>query len=421
MKRIIALLMIITMIPIAAVGESGAGKAYAVGDSVTFGRYYTRMDGELHPIEWFVLKVEDDAVTLLSRYALDSQPLNETGGGATVKWDNCSMREWLNGTFYETAFSDGERQHMQETGTKEMVTLPTILSVRPYLKDALICEPTEYARIFCRVKTENGKCEWWTREFTPVPMDGRAVIPGTDGKEVAHGLKDKYIGVRPMIRVNPKTAALGNPSDEVPDETPAEPADNPVKALPSVGDIVTFGRYETKDSHTLSPVEWYVIEVSREAVVLASVYVLDNQPWCTQDQLYGVLFGETVEWNNSYLRNWLNGIFVADAFNAEEKKMLMSMTLKNEDRSSVTDRVLLLSSAEASSIFRDLRCAPTAFLKSKSSSENPPDYYWWWTRTEGPMPGQARCFGSDGSSKITDVTDSLGVRPVIAVNTEWFK
>lgn len=54
-------------------------------------------------LEWFVLDEKDGKLLLLSRYALESLPFNESGESCT--WETSSIRQWLNGEFLETAFS----------------------------------------------------------------------------------------------------------------------------------------------------------------------------------------------------------------------------------------------------------------------------------------------------------------------------
>lgn len=85
------------------------------GGIVTFGSY--EQDNDLtngaEPIEWIVLKVDGEKALMVSRYALDCQPFNTDGGYVTWEW--CSLRYWLNDTFYNTAFDQDERNTIQTT------------------------------------------------------------------------------------------------------------------------------------------------------------------------------------------------------------------------------------------------------------------------------------------------------------------
>lgn len=81
---------------------------FAVGNYVTFGTYpQTKAGNDATPIEWLVLARDGDKALLISRYALDAQPYNKDY--TSVTWETCTLRTWLNGTFYNKAFSSAEQ------------------------------------------------------------------------------------------------------------------------------------------------------------------------------------------------------------------------------------------------------------------------------------------------------------------------
>lgn len=81
---------------------------FAVGNYVTFGTYpQTKAGNDATPIEWLVLARDGDKALLISRYALDAQPYNKDH--TSVTWETCTLRTWLNGTFYNKAFSSAEQ------------------------------------------------------------------------------------------------------------------------------------------------------------------------------------------------------------------------------------------------------------------------------------------------------------------------
>ena len=81
---------------------------FAVGNYVTFGTYpQTKAGNDATPIEWLVLARDGNKALLISRYGLDAQPYNTTN--SEVTWENCTLRTWLNGTFYNKAFSSAEQ------------------------------------------------------------------------------------------------------------------------------------------------------------------------------------------------------------------------------------------------------------------------------------------------------------------------
>lgn len=88
---------------------------YEVGDVITFGAYEQdnkHLNGA-EPLEWIVLDRQDDKVLLLSRYVIDCQLYHEDY--ESVTWAECDLRNWLNSTFYESAFSEEQQRQIIET------------------------------------------------------------------------------------------------------------------------------------------------------------------------------------------------------------------------------------------------------------------------------------------------------------------
>ncbi len=85
------------------------------GDYVTFGSY--EQDNNLtngpEPIEWLVLDVQEGKALLISKLGLDCQPYNSIRMG--IPWEDCSLRTWMNNTFFNTAFLAGEQEQIVAT------------------------------------------------------------------------------------------------------------------------------------------------------------------------------------------------------------------------------------------------------------------------------------------------------------------
>lgn len=87
---------------------------FTVGNYVTFGEYPQTTAGEdMTPIEWLVLARNGNKALLISRYGLDAQPYNIVY--TDVTWENCTLRTWLNWTFYNKAFSSAEQSAILTT------------------------------------------------------------------------------------------------------------------------------------------------------------------------------------------------------------------------------------------------------------------------------------------------------------------
>lgn len=91
-----------------AIAAAARDAKFAVGHYVTFGTYpQTKTGNDATPIEWLVLARDGNKALLISRYGLDAQPYNKDK--ANVTWENCTLRTWLNSTFYNRAFNSAER------------------------------------------------------------------------------------------------------------------------------------------------------------------------------------------------------------------------------------------------------------------------------------------------------------------------
>lgn len=83
------------------------------GDIVTFGSYEQDNNTEngKEPIKWIVLSRTDTELFVLSKYGLDIHTYNDKE--VKVTWKNCSLRSWLNSEFYDTAFSESEKNRIK--------------------------------------------------------------------------------------------------------------------------------------------------------------------------------------------------------------------------------------------------------------------------------------------------------------------
>ena len=83
---------------------------------ITMGHY--EQDGNLEngpeDIEWVVVDEQDGKLLLVSRYALDNQPML-LKASKEYHWSESDLRTWLNSVFINTAFSEKEKTHLQST------------------------------------------------------------------------------------------------------------------------------------------------------------------------------------------------------------------------------------------------------------------------------------------------------------------
>lgn len=90
-----------------------------VGDVVCFGRYPQTKAAEMEPIQWKVLKKEGSRLLVISCLCLDKAPYHQDI--EKTDWENCHLRRWFNGPFYQLAFTPGEQAMIPEV---TVVTAP---------------------------------------------------------------------------------------------------------------------------------------------------------------------------------------------------------------------------------------------------------------------------------------------------------
>ncbi len=91
-----------------------------VGDTIRFGKYaQTSLGRDRTPIEWKVLAIKNGKALLLSKFILDFKQFNNKR--TLVEWENCSLRKWINGSFFNRALDDSEKA-LIESAQKERQT-----------------------------------------------------------------------------------------------------------------------------------------------------------------------------------------------------------------------------------------------------------------------------------------------------------
>ena len=164
-------------------------KDITVGSIIKFGYY--EQDNDIsngkEEIEWKVLDIEENKALVISQYALDYQ---EYG---TTLWDSCSMRTWLNETFYKVAFVSGHQDMILDTtitgykGTTYITTEDKLFllskeEVNKYFAHNYdrYCRGTEYYYAQGGQKDLNDNCSWWLRVYNNT-KSGKATVILFDG------------------------------------------------------------------------------------------------------------------------------------------------------------------------------------------------------------------------------------------------
>ncbi len=209
----------------------------------------------------------------------------------------------------------------------------------------------------------------------------------------------------------------------------------------AVGDIVCFGKYE-QDNVALNgaeDIEWIVLAKKEDSCLVISKYALDCK-------LYNEKY-ESVTWQTSSLRNWLNNDFLNKAFTKKEINRIPTVQVPADENPiystnpgvATLDKIFLLSIKEAEQLFATdnaRSCAPTAYAKAQGAYASS-NYQTssgeaacvWWLRSPGVDQNCAAYVDSDGDVRHigSDVNldrgflfidryvidDSFGVRPAL--------
>ena len=157
--------------------------------TIKFGRYFYNDGYSKEPLEWQVLKTENDRALIITANGIDCMPYNDNPTFTT--WENSQMRNWLNNDFISAAFNEKEQNffsaatfnNKEKEFIKEVtfnnpdnpffntkggrtstdkVFLLSISEVTEYLKsneDRMI-KATPFAKSKGLFVAENG-CSWW--------------------------------------------------------------------------------------------------------------------------------------------------------------------------------------------------------------------------------------------------------------------
>ncbi|MCH5265544.1 MAG: hypothetical protein J1F02_06570 [Lachnospiraceae bacterium] len=213
-------------------------------DCIYFGSYWqndTNKSGKTdkkdrkEPIKWRVLSVDGDDAFLLADKVLDNQQYNsdvytdELGNeiAKDTTWETCTLRNWLNSSFYQDAFSEEEQNAIMTTTvvnddnpkyktrggntTMDKVYLLSLTEVKNpdygFLHertktDTRKVEETAYATEKLKHNYAGGDNDWWLR--SPGSSANKAVTIDYYGKiwHTEDTVKSWEYSVRPVLHLN---------------------------------------------------------------------------------------------------------------------------------------------------------------------------------------------------------------------------
>lgn len=193
------------------------------------------------------------------------------------------------------------------------------------------------------------------------------------------------------------------------------------------GSLVDFGHYEQDNdlSNGMESIQWLILDRIGEQILLLSSAALEAKPYHTESF-------DAVTWEESTLREWMNGYFYHTAFDQTEQKIISSVRNRNPDQSAVgtkggadtLDRVFLLSESEAKIYFgneidQDMigTARATEYVSHQDIETDEQGHVCWWLRSPGVYPYSAQFVDQEGkiyiSGAYTDIDYQFAVRPAI--------
>lgn len=202
-------------------------------------------------------------------------------------------------------------------------------------------------------------------------------------------------------------------------------ADNSQEQSFVVGSVYVFGSYEQDNNHDngTEPIEWIVLQTDGTKTLLISKHILDCQPFAASK--------ENVTWENSSIRAWLNGDFLAAAFSpAEQAAIVLTESANTAEHgnaewpaiewSNTQDRIFLMSYHDGTVFYpekNDRRAAPTEYAKAQGASVFMSGHADYWTRSWGKETYDACKVNIYGDFSTYEVTAKQGVRPMLWLDT----
>ena len=189
--------------------------------TIAFGRYPQTSKHENALIEWLVLKNDGSRALLISKYALDCQRYNTSF--KTVTWKTCSLRKWLNGAFFNNAFSVDEQKQILSTtvtpdrnpsystdpgnNTKDRVFLLSIAEARKYFGSNYSCKGTASCLAQGAQQKHCGWCSWWLRSpgetsLRAAHVDHGGLVSSSHISEHGDYVNNGTIAVRPALWID---------------------------------------------------------------------------------------------------------------------------------------------------------------------------------------------------------------------------
>ncbi len=214
-------------IPEASVKQQTAVSSVSTVSSVSmlpaetfqFGRYEqdNNSGNGAEAIDWQVLTVLSDRQLVVSRYILDYRSFSDSINGS--KWDTSGVRQWLNGDFYNSAFTAAEKNSILQvtnsnpsnerygtsggSQTQDRIFLLSIDEANRYFSTGghRVAKPTSYAQQKYNASFGMDASAWALR--SPGSTDNTSAFVDADGSVNYEGAYQNLSGIPTEYAVRP--------------------------------------------------------------------------------------------------------------------------------------------------------------------------------------------------------------------------
>lgn len=387
MKRtvaiILSLIMILSIMPIAAYAETTYDFDLNAGDEVTFGKYEQDNDfsNGAEDIEWIILECKGNRILLVSKYLIDVSPYNEDESDAT--WAKSDLRKYLNETFYRKAFDADERKLICEvevntpdgrsgtdggSNTMDKVFVLSIEQLTKYFSSEFKRKaiPTEYAKEEGAEYDKDGYGWYWARNPGKTQNTAAGVHVGGginyDGRNVS-----SVEALRPALWVD-----IGYNGSTTDSEAAGEMNNEEniydceielvVGNRYNIGDEIKFGEYEqdNDESNGKEELEWIVLDKDEYGrLLLLTKYVINALQYGANE--------ENSEWSTSTIRSYASKS-MQSMFYEQAKQRIREIEIDDGNGNVTYDQLFILSKDEVEKYFpteesRKVKAVDNDFLK----------------------------------------------------------
>jgi len=216
------LLFLIIGIGAFATPVSADAAVVKLGDQLTIGKWEQNgnSDDGAEPITWRVVYMTKGKAILLADNILDMAAYSNSD----ATWSSSSLRSWLNGTFYNTAFTDSEKNFIDRKRlltrvadkmgfekTDDYIYVLSDTEAKGYAENITeSAKPTAYTSKKGLFVDDKGYGYWWLR--APGSDTTHSAYVNPDGSLYVAGCKVSYAnmgGVRPAMQIDLNKSGFG--------------------------------------------------------------------------------------------------------------------------------------------------------------------------------------------------------------------